>query len=117
MDAMKMNDVLSLLDKARKILELDRQEVNTFAGRNLAIAVQSIKYAERCVGQCDPLMSVLDERARNCLKRGGYATIDDVCEASASDLLAMTNFGTKSLNLVRECLFVLGRHLKNEGNL
>lgn len=41
-------------------------------------------------------------RSRNCLKYGGYETVQDVADAPDSELLRLPNFGRKSLKEVRE---------------
>ncbi|GAC1376723.1 MAG: DNA-directed RNA polymerase subunit alpha [Acidimicrobiales bacterium] len=42
----------------------------------------------------------LSERPRNCLKRAQVNTVGELCEKSPDDLLAITNFGQKSLDEV-----------------
>ena len=46
----------------------------------------------------------LPERPRNCLKRAQINTVGELIERSAEDLLAITNFGQKSLDEVLERL-------------
>ena len=46
----------------------------------------------------------LSERPRNCLKRARVDTIGQLVQKSEDDLLAITNFGSKSLDEVREKL-------------
>ena len=46
----------------------------------------------------------LSERPRNCLKRGQVDTIGQLLEKTYDDLLAITNFGQKSLDEVIEKL-------------
>ncbi|GAC1314843.1 MAG: DNA-directed RNA polymerase subunit alpha [Acidimicrobiales bacterium] len=42
----------------------------------------------------------LSERPRNCLKRAQVNTVGELCDKSPDDLLAITNFGQKSLDEV-----------------
>jgi DNA-directed RNA polymerase subunit alpha len=42
----------------------------------------------------------LSERPRNCLKRAQINTIGELIEKTEDDLLAITNFGQKSLDEV-----------------
>ncbi|MHB8189005.1 MAG: DNA-directed RNA polymerase subunit alpha [Ferrimicrobium sp.] len=55
----------------------------------------------------------LTERPRNCLKRAQINSIGDLVERSADDLLAITNFGQKSLDEVTEKLAFRGMSLKS----
>ena len=54
----------------------------------------------------------LSERPRNCLKRGQVNTIGELLEKSQDDLLAITNFGQKSLDEVIQKLDERGLALK-----
>ncbi len=56
----------------------------------------------------------LTERPRNCLKRAQINTIGDLVERSADDLLAITNFGQKSLDEVAEKLAERNMSLRSE---
>ncbi|KJE77733.1 DNA-directed RNA polymerase subunit alpha [Ferrimicrobium acidiphilum] len=56
----------------------------------------------------------LTERPRNCLKRAQINTIGDLVERSADDLLAITNFGQKSLDEVAEKLAARNMSLRSE---
>jgi len=55
----------------------------------------------------------LTERPRNCLKRAQINTIGDLMERSSDELLAITNFGQKSLDEVSEKLAQRGLFLKD----
>jgi DNA-directed RNA polymerase subunit alpha len=57
----------------------------------------------------------LSERPRNCLKRAQVNTIGELVERTAADLLAITNFGQKSLDEVIERLDERGLSLAGEG--
>jgi len=57
----------------------------------------------------------LTERPRNCLKRAQINTIGDLVERTADDLLAITNFGQKSLDEVAEKLALRNMSLRSEG--
>ncbi|MCL5972913.1 MULTISPECIES: DNA-directed RNA polymerase subunit alpha [Ferrimicrobium] len=56
----------------------------------------------------------LTERPRNCLKRAQINTIGDLVERTADDLLAITNFGQKSLDEVAEKLALRNMSLRSE---
>ena len=54
----------------------------------------------------------LSERPRNCLKRAQVNTIGELVEQTADDLLAITNFGQKSLDEVIQRLDERGLSLR-----
>jgi DNA-directed RNA polymerase subunit alpha len=54
----------------------------------------------------------LSERPRNCLKRARVDTIGQLLQKTEDDLLAITNFGSKSLDEVREKLDERGLSLR-----
>ncbi|MGC9154081.1 MAG: DNA-directed RNA polymerase subunit alpha [Ferrimicrobium sp.] len=56
----------------------------------------------------------LTERPRNCLKRAQINTIGDLVDRSADDLLAITNFGQKSLDEVAEKLAARNMSLRSD---
>jgi len=56
----------------------------------------------------------LSERPRNCLKRAQVNTVGELLQKSADDLLAVTNFGSKSLDEVIQKLDERGLSLRNE---
>ena len=57
----------------------------------------------------------LSERPRNCLKRAQVDTVGQLLEKTVDDLLAVTNFGQKSLDEVIEKLDERGRALRVRG--
>jgi DNA-directed RNA polymerase subunit alpha len=57
----------------------------------------------------------LSERPRNCLKRAQVNTIGELVQRTPADLLAITNFGQKSLDEVIERLDERGLSLAGEG--
>ncbi len=57
----------------------------------------------------------LSERPRNCLKRGQVNTIGELLIKTEDDLLAITNFGQKSLDEVKEKLNERGLALRASG--
>jgi DNA-directed RNA polymerase subunit alpha len=59
----------------------------------------------------------LSERPRNCLKRAQINTIGELVERSADDLLAITNFGQKSLDEVLQRLDERGLSLAGPRSL
>jgi len=56
----------------------------------------------------------LSERPRNCLKRAQVNTVGELLQKSADDLLAVTNFGSKSLDEVIAKLDERGLSLRNQ---
>ena len=54
----------------------------------------------------------LSERPRNCLKRAQVNTVGELLRKSEDDLLAITNFGQKSLDEVIEKLDERGLSLR-----
>jgi DNA-directed RNA polymerase subunit alpha len=56
----------------------------------------------------------LSERPRNCLKRAQVNTVGELVEKSIDDLLAITNFGQKSLDEVIQKLDERGLSLRNK---
>jgi DNA-directed RNA polymerase subunit alpha len=57
----------------------------------------------------------LSERPRNCLKRAQVNTVGELCERTEDDLLAITNFGQKSLDEVIQKLDERGLSLRRKG--
>ena len=57
----------------------------------------------------------LSERPRNCLKRAQVNTVGELVEKTPDDLLAITNFGQKSLDEVLQKLDERGLSLRNKG--
>jgi DNA-directed RNA polymerase subunit alpha len=57
----------------------------------------------------------LSERPRNCLKRGQVNTVGELLSKSEDDLLALTNFGQKSLDEVKQKLDERGLSLRPSG--
>ncbi|MEE3354382.1 MAG: DNA-directed RNA polymerase subunit alpha C-terminal domain-containing protein, partial [Actinomycetota bacterium] len=57
----------------------------------------------------------LSERPRNCLKRAQVDTVGQLLEKTEDDLLAVTNFGQKSLDEVIEKLDERGLALRVRG--
>lgn len=54
-------------------------------------------------------------RSRNCLEQENIRTLGELAKKRASDLLAIKNFGKKSLFEIREKLAQYGLHLADEG--
>ena len=57
----------------------------------------------------------LSERPRNCLKRAQINTVGELVERTEEDLLAITNFGQKSLDEVLQKLDERGLSLRTKG--
>lgn len=62
------------------------------------------------------IVNTLPERARNCLKRHGIHSDYVLTKMSPSDLLAMTNFGEKSLEQVKNALAAQGLSLRKDND-
>ena len=58
----------------------------------------------------------LSERPRNCLKRAQVNTVGELVEKTEDDLLAITNFGQKSLDEVIQKLDERGLALRVKDN-
>lgn len=54
-------------------------------------------------------------RTMNCLRREGIATVGELVQRTESDLMAIRNFGRKSLTEVKEKLAGMGLKLSGEG--
>ena len=57
----------------------------------------------------------LSERPRNCLKRAQVNTVGELVNKTEEDLLAITNFGQKSLDEVLQKLDERGLSLRSKG--
>ncbi|MGH9181810.1 MAG: DNA-directed RNA polymerase subunit alpha C-terminal domain-containing protein, partial [Acidimicrobiales bacterium] len=57
----------------------------------------------------------LSERPRNCLKRAQVNTVGELVQKTEDDLLAITNFGQKSLDEVLVKLDERGLSLRSKG--
>ncbi len=55
----------------------------------------------------------LPARSKNCLQREGIHTIGELIQRSEADLLDIRNFGTKSIEEIKESLATLGMALKD----
>lgn len=53
-----------------------------------------------------------DRRTRNCLLRSGITTIPELCERTEAELLQISNFGVRSLRLVKEGLADIDQALR-----
>ena len=56
----------------------------------------------------------LSVRPYNCLKRAGINTVGDLIQRTEDEIVAVKNFGRKSLDEVREKLTALGLTLKKK---
>ena len=81
-------------------LELGEVGVTTVGSPDLELPIEDLE---------------LSERPRNCLKRGQVNTIGELLIKSEDDLLALTNFGQKSLDEVKEKLNERGLALRASG--
>ncbi len=87
-----------LTDHLRLFLDLERQPSRSDK-RGLSAVPISAKDYERSIEELD-----LSVRAYNCLKRSGITKIGQILEMSDEELLAVRNFGQKSLDELKERL-------------
>ena len=80
----------------------------------LGLEIQEIAIVETTSPELELPIEDLDlsERPRNCLKRGQVNSIGELLEKSIDDLMAITNFGQKSLDEVIQKLDERGLALK-----
>ena len=80
----------------------------------LGLEIQEIAIVETTSPELELPIEDLDlsERPRNCLKRGQVNSIGELLEKSLDDLMAITNFGQKSLDEVIQKLDERGLALK-----
>ncbi len=57
----------------------------------------------------------LSVRPYNCLKRAGINTVGDLLQRTEDEIVAVKNFGRKSLDEVKEKLAALGLELRRRG--
>lgn len=94
----------------RSLVELVEQMSDEPEGLTLSeasVAVASSPDLELAIEELD-----LSERPRNCLKRAQVNTVGELLQKSEDDLLAITNFGQKSLDEVIEKLDERGLSLR-----
>ena len=82
------------------LLELGEAEVTVSQSPDIDLSIEELN---------------LTERPRNCLKRAQIDTVGQLLEKSAEDLLAITNFGQKSLDEIYEKLDERGLALRMRG--
>ncbi|MDO8689322.1 MAG: DNA-directed RNA polymerase subunit alpha [Dehalococcoidia bacterium] len=87
-----------LTDHLRLFLDLDRQPARSDRRGLSAVPISARDY-ERSIEELD-----LSVRAYNCLKRSGITKIGQILEMSDEELLAVRNFGQKSLDELKERL-------------
>ena len=70
--------------------------------------------ARRADGMDEILIEELElgVRSYNCLKRAGIQTVGELLQRSESELAAIPNFGSKSIEEVRETLRARGLSLR-----
>ena len=56
----------------------------------------------------------LSVRSYNCLKRAGFATVEDLANKSQEDMMKVRNLGKKSLDEVTNKLIALGLSFTSE---
>ncbi|HEX4841692.1 MAG TPA: DNA-directed RNA polymerase subunit alpha C-terminal domain-containing protein, partial [bacterium] len=83
------------------------QEGETAAGLEPGVDAQMAKLYAMPIEELD-----LSVRPYNCLKRAGINTVGDLIQRTEEEIVAVKNFGRKSLDEVREKLTSLGLSLK-----
>lgn len=80
----------------------------------LGLEINEVAIVETSSPELDMPIEDLDlsERPRNCLKRGQVNSVGELLEKSIDDLMAITNFGSKSLDEVIQKLDERGLALK-----
>ena len=80
------------------------------AGEGIGLELGDVPVADASASDLDLEIDVLDlsERPRNCLRRAHINTVGDLVRSTEKDLLAITNFGHKSLEEVIAKLDSLG---------
>ena len=109
--AMRPRDALaSAGDTLRTLVGL----VADMSEEPLGLEIQEIAIVETTSPELELPIEDLDlsERPRNCLKRGQVNSIGELLEKSIDDLMAITNFGQKSLDEVIQKLDERGLALK-----
>lgn len=93
----KLVDLVAELSAAPKGLELGEVASTTSSSPDMDLPIEELD---------------LSERPRNCLKRARIDTIGQLVQKSEDDLLAITNFGSKSLDEVLQKLDERGLSLR-----
>ncbi|MCL4448777.1 MAG: DNA-directed RNA polymerase subunit alpha [Actinobacteria bacterium] len=93
-------ELISEVSKETKGLELQEvEEIGPSVSPDLALLIEDLD---------------LSERPRNCLRRAQVQTIGQLIEYTASELLALNNFGQKSLDEVKQKLDERGLSLRQD---
>jgi hypothetical protein len=108
------------LDDLAEHFGVGRERIRQLESRALGRIFHALQKFERAAAlgsfEGDLTMSVdildLSERARYCLRRVQINTLAELCDRTEDDLLAITNFGQKSLDEVKAKLAELGLSLK-----
>lgn len=93
-------DLIANMTDEPKGLELGETSASSIGSPDLELLIEDLD---------------LSERPRNCLKRGQINTVGELLTKSEDDLLALTNFGQKSLDEVIEKLDERGLTLRPSG--
>ncbi len=100
--------------RAHLDLFIDHEYEGKFAEEEYAMVVEEKKEENKAYDI--PIKELeFSVRSRNCLEQENIKTLGELAEKRASDLLAIKNFGKKSLFEIREKLAQYGLHLKDEG--
>ncbi len=100
-------------DAARTLIDYFRLFAGTTAGAEVPVGPEvdeASKLAAMPIEELD-----LSVRPYNCLKRAGINTVGDLLQRTEDEIVAVKNFGRKSLDEVKEKLAALGLELRRRG--
>lgn len=100
-------------EASRTLIDYFRLFAGTAAGVEVPVgpeADEASKLATMPIEELD-----LSVRPYNCLKRAGINTVGDLLQRTEDEIVAVKNFGRKSLDEVKEKLAALGLELRRRG--
>lgn len=98
----KLMELIATMSEEPQSLELGETSLTSSGSPDLDLPIEELD---------------LSERPRNCLKRGQINTIGELVQRTPDDLLALTNFGQKSLDEVIVKLDERGLSLRGSGSV
>lgn len=105
---LKKNELSDLITESMNHIKILSDALN-----NIGIEVKTDVKTE--ISYSLPLDEVgFSVRTYNCLKRGGYNTIKDICNATELDVMQIRNLGRRSLQEIRDKLLSYGLSFKSD---
>ena len=105
---LKKNELSDLITESMNHIKILSDALN-----NIGIEVKTNVKTE--ISYSLPLDEVgFSVRTYNCLKRGGYNTIKDICNATESDVMQVRNLGRRSFQEIRDKLLSYGLSFKSD---